>query len=77
MGNAFIPEETFCAGVEAGGIDACQGDSGGPFFRRENDEQWVQYGLVSAGIGCALPRRAGIYKHLVCLLIFKWDISSV
>ena len=63
LGNAFRPDETFCAGTSAGGIDSCQGDSGGPFFRKEGDD-WIQYGLVSYGFGCAVAKKPGVYTQI-------------
>ena len=63
LGNAFRPDETFCAGTSAGGIDSCQGDSGGPFFRKEGDD-WIQYGLVSYGFGCAVAKQPGVYTQI-------------
>lgn len=56
-------DETFCAGTSQGGIDSCQGDSGGPFFRKEGDN-WIQYGLVSYGFGCAVAKQPGVYTYI-------------
>ena len=49
----------FCAGFEDGGRDACQGDSGGPLVLNN-----VQIGIVSWGIGCALPFLPGVYADV-------------
>ncbi|XP_050391621.2 atrial natriuretic peptide-converting enzyme [Patella vulgata] len=60
-----MTENMFCAG---GTIDhdACAGDSGGPFVcRKENTtDVWVQMGIVSWGVGCAVPHVPGIYTVL-------------
>ncbi|KAJ6222970.1 hypothetical protein RDWZM_001515 [Blomia tropicalis] len=63
----------FCAGLYEGGKDACRGDSGGPILERivnyDREGQIIksQYqvvGIVSAGIGCALPKLPGIYTRV-------------
>ncbi|ESP04621.1 hypothetical protein LOTGIDRAFT_135842, partial [Lottia gigantea] len=60
-----ISKNMFCAGGTIG-HDACSGDSGGPFVcKKENTtDEWVQYGIVSWGVGCAVPNVPGIYTVL-------------
>ncbi|KAK7500859.1 hypothetical protein BaRGS_00007739 [Batillaria attramentaria] len=60
-----LTHNMFCAGGAAG-HDACQGDSGGPFMCRKPNttDQWYQAGIVSWGIGCAIPNAPGIYTKL-------------
>lgn len=41
-----------------------QGDSGGPLVTPGNDNVWVQLGVVSFGIGCALPMVPGVYARV-------------
>lgn len=60
-----------CAGWEHGGRDACAGDSGGPLVCRVQDpetgnysNQWVLYGLVSWGLGCAEAGQPGVYTNI-------------
>jgi secreted trypsin-like serine protease len=61
----LIPAEEICAGNwSSGGVDTCQGDSGGPMFRRDNNNAWVQVGIVSWGIGCARPGNPGVYAQV-------------
>lgn len=56
--NGNVRTGMFCAGPFNGPnlVDSCQGDSGGPLVC-----QGVLYGIVSNGVGCALPRYPGIY----------------
>lgn len=58
--DSAISDVMLCAGdVSAGGKDACQGDSGGPATYKN---QLV--GIVSFGIGCALPQYPGVYSRV-------------
>lgn len=60
--NNIVDEKIICAGIyETGGIDSCQGDSGGPLV---DTETHVLYGIVSFGVGCALPRLPGAYTRV-------------
>jgi trypsin len=43
--------------------DSCQGDSGGPLFAR-NGAGFVQVGVVSFGLGCAVPTSPGVYAEV-------------
>ncbi|MCZ4123031.1 serine protease [Streptomyces sp. H39-S7] len=63
-GGDLIPGEEICAGLPQGGIDTCQGDSGGPMFRKDNNNQWVQVGIVSWGEGCARAGYPGVYTEV-------------
>ncbi|XP_041672304.1 chymotrypsin-like protease CTRL-1 [Cheilinus undulatus] len=47
-----ITEQMICAGEAGRGI--CQGDSGGPLQCQQNST-WVQTGITSFGVPCALP----------------------
>ncbi|TDV47825.1 secreted trypsin-like serine protease [Actinophytocola oryzae] len=61
----LVPSEEICAGNwSSGGVDTCQGDSGGPMFRRDNNNAWIQVGIVSWGIGCARPQNPGVYSQV-------------
>lgn len=63
-GNDLVPSEEICAGLPQGGVDTCQGDSGGPMFRRDNNNAWIQVGIVSWGEGCARPNYPGVYTEV-------------
>lgn len=56
-----ITDNMICAG--RGGKDSCQGDSGGPLVYKINSS-WVQAGVVSFGIGCALSQFPGVYTKV-------------
>jgi secreted trypsin-like serine protease len=61
----LIPSAEICAGnLTAGGVDTCQGDSGGPMFRKDNNNAWIQVGIVSWGDGCARPNAPGVYSEV-------------
>jgi len=59
-----IGDKQICAGLDDGGKDSCQGDSGGPLNQKDANNNWVQYGVVSWGIGCAVAHKPGIYTRV-------------
>ncbi|XP_058258466.1 serine protease 27-like [Hemibagrus wyckioides] len=60
LGLGSITTNMICAGYLQGGVDTCQGDSGGPMVTKKS-AVWVQAGITSWGLGCALPRLPGVY----------------
>lgn len=58
----FQADSEVCA--EALGGDSCQGDSGGPMFGTLADGRTVQVGIVSYGLGCAVPQFPGVYGEV-------------
>ncbi|MBT2390496.1 trypsin-like serine protease [Streptomyces sp. ISL-1] len=61
---SLVAKEEICAGLPQGGVDTCQGDSGGPMFRKDNNNAWIQVGIVSWGEGCARPNLPGVYTEV-------------
>lgn len=70
----FQPESEVCA--ETLGGDSCQGDSGGPLFGNLADGRRVQVGIVSYGLGCALPAFPGVYGEVNNSVIHKFITST-
>jgi secreted trypsin-like serine protease len=62
-----ITERMICAGLADGGKDACQGDSGGPLVVESGGGVVLQAGVVSFGVGCALPKFYGVYSRVAVL----------
>lgn len=69
-GDAF-DTSMICAGFLAGGKSSCQGDSGGPLLF-DYQGQWYEAGVVSWGVGCALPERPGVYARIAAM----WDFLA-
>ena len=57
--GGIVVEDMICAGEE--GLDSCQGDSGGPLMC---ENQTVQCGIVSWGVGCAFDGFPGVYTEV-------------
>jgi trypsin len=60
----FDANTMVCAGGKK--VDTCQGDSGGPILVPFG-KQWLQFGVVSHGQGCARVGYPGVYARLETL----------
>jgi len=58
-----LTDKTICAKSPENGKDSCNGDSGGPMTRAQGNER-VLVGIVSWGIGCALPGLPSVYTDV-------------
>lgn len=65
-----IDNATICAG--APGKDVCSGDSGGPLVHRG-----IQVGIVSWGLGCAVPGLPGVYANVFNLRPFIENVMKL
>ena len=66
----YSPDTEVCAAELLG--DSCQGDSGGPIFGNRENGKVVQVGVVSYGLGCAVPLFPGVYAELNAPSIIDW-----
>ncbi|XP_058510114.1 transmembrane protease serine 9-like [Solea solea] len=62
-GRSSITENMMCAGPQAGGKGTCHGDGGGPLVSKQNGT-WIQAGITSFGLGCALPNFPDVYTRV-------------
>lgn len=74
-----ILNEEVCAGDERGGKDACNGDSGGPLIHPAFGpiSKRTIVGIVSNGIGCALPKLPGIYVDVRKIRVWIRQVTGV
>ena len=49
---------------EEGGVDTCAGDSGAPLVCGDSTNGFVLQGIASHGLGCAEPKRPGVYIRM-------------
>ena len=66
--DIHITANMLCAGNLFTSSDACQGDSGGPLLTVDDTTGVVvQVGIVSWGLGCAVPGLFGVYANVMQL----------
>ncbi|XP_015264199.1 PREDICTED: ovochymase-1-like [Gekko japonicus] len=71
-----ITPRMLCAGFAFfRGQDPCRGDSGGPLVCQNEDSSFTLYGIVSWGVGCARPKKAGVYTRVSIFL--DWILSRM
>ncbi|XP_077197076.1 ovochymase-1 [Paroedura picta] len=71
-----ISVRMLCAGFASSrGQDPCQGDSGGPLVCPNEDASFTLYGVASWGVGCARPRKPGVYTRVRVFL--DWILSRM
>ncbi|WP_170378659.1 serine protease [Ruegeria atlantica] len=77
-GAPIITDNMFCAGRPQGGVDSCQGDSGGFIGIKSdnNGDGWIQFGIVSWGIGCARPELFGVYTNVANYIDWLTEVQS-
>ncbi|XP_058047667.1 ovochymase-1 [Ahaetulla prasina] len=68
-----ITPQMLCAGFASlEGHDSCKGDSGLLVCQNEN-KPFILHGLASWGVGCAQPKRPGVYSRVSSF--FDWIVS--
>ena len=75
--QGFDPSTEVCAGELTGGKDTCQGDSGGPLMVPDARGQFIVFGTVSWGIGCAYPAFYGVYGEAGGPVLKDWLESQL
>jgi secreted trypsin-like serine protease len=75
--TGYDPATLFCAGEQLGGRDSCQGDSGGPLMVPDAAGILVAAGVVSQGVGCALPMAYGLYSRVGEDPLARWAAEQL
>ncbi|XP_032892363.1 granzyme K-like [Amblyraja radiata] len=67
-----VTQNMICAGDSEGRGDSCAGDSGGPLLCNGK-----YAGIVSFGIGCADPKKPGVYTFVSKYLCWIWKTIAM
>ena len=62
--GVYVRPTNICAGYPKGGKSVCSGDSGGPAVWLDSGNRAYQLGVVSWGVGCALPNYPAVYTRV-------------
>jgi len=65
-GSDFKGDVAICAGPLDGKASTCNGDSGSMLACKSDDGRWVQYGVVSYGVGgyCVWPKSPAVFSRV-------------
>jgi secreted trypsin-like serine protease len=77
LSGGIDPTVEVCAGETLGTKDSCQGDSGGPLMVRDDQNEFVQMGVVSWGFGCGFPTQYGVYSRIGANPLYNWIQNTV
>lgn len=72
--SAEITDRMMCASASDFSRDTCSGDSGGPLVVANSDGTgFLQAGIVSWGVGCAVESYPGVYTRVSQFSRWIWD----
>ena len=76
-----LNSDMFCAGElnTRNARDSCNGDSGGPIFCKNDEEKFVQYGIISGGVPgrCGEKNLPGIYSKIERAIGWMKNVAGI
>ena len=75
MFGYVLTDTMFCTLTDISGADPCLGDSGGPLIQTNEQNESIQVGIISWGLGCGKPGSYGVYTDAGSVL--EWIESYV